>query len=218
MVTAARKLKDTCSLEEKLWLFVTLQTIACQTPSVHEILQAIILEWVARFSRRSFQLRDWTLVSCIVSTFFTVWATREAHDKPRQCIKKQRHHFANKGPPSQRYSFSSNHVWMWEVDSKEICAPKNWCFWTVVLEKALESPLDCKEMQPVNPKGNQPRIFIERTDAEAETPMLWPPDVKNWLIGRDPEPGNDWRQEEKGTTEDEMVGWMASQTQWTWVY
>ena len=96
---------------------------------------------------------------------------------------------------------------MWELDYEESWALKNWCFWTVVLEKILESPLDCKEIQPVHPKGNQSWIFIGRTDAEAETPMLWPPDVKNWLILKDPDAGKDWRQEEKGMTEDEMVGW-----------
>ena len=94
---------------------------------------------------------------------------------------------------------------MWELDHKESWVPKNWCFWTVVLEKTLESPLECKEIKPVNPKGNQSWIFIRRTDAEAEAPKLWPPDAKNWLIGKDP--GKDWRQEEKGMTEDEMVGW-----------
>ena len=96
---------------------------------------------------------------------------------------------------------------MWELDHIEIWAPKNWCFWTVVLEKALERPLDCKEIKPVNPKGNWPLIFIGRTDSEAETAILWPPDVKNWLIGKDPDAGKDWRQEKKGTTEDEMIGW-----------
>ena len=95
---------------------------------------------------------------------------------------------------------------MWELDHKEGWAPKNWCFWTVVLEKTPESSLDCKEIRPVNPKENQPRILIGRTDAEAEIPILWPPDVKSWLIGKDPDPGKDWRQE-KGMTEDEMVGW-----------
>ena len=96
---------------------------------------------------------------------------------------------------------------MWELDYKESWAPKNWCFWTVVLEKTLESPLDCKEIQPVHPKGNQSWPFIGRTDAEAETPILWPPDRKNWLSGKDPDAGKDWRREEKGTTEDKMVGW-----------
>ena len=105
------------------------------------------------------------------------------------------------------YVFSSSHVWMWELDYRESWAPKNWCFWTVVLEKTLESPWDCKEIQPVNPKGNQSWIFIGRTDVGAEAPVLWPPDVKNWLLGKDPDAGKDWRQEEKGTTEDEMVGW-----------
>ena len=96
---------------------------------------------------------------------------------------------------------------MWELDHKEGQALKNWCFWTAVLEKTLESPLDCKEIQPVNPKGNQSWIFTGRTDAEAEAPILWPPDMKNWLIGKDPDPGKDWQREKKGTTEDETVGW-----------
>ena len=112
-----------------------------------------------------------------------------------------------KGLSSQRYSFSSSHVLMWELDHKESWAPKNWCFWTVVLEKTLESPLDCKENNPVNPKVYQPRILIGRTDAEAEAeaPILWPPD-KSWLIRKDPDSGKDWRWEEKGMTEDEMAG------------
>ena len=103
--------------------------------------------------------------------------------------------------------FSSSHIWMWELDCEESWVPKNWCFWTVVLEKTLESPLDCKEIQPDHSKGNQFCIFIGRTDAEAEPPILWPPDVKNWLTGKDSDAGKDWRQEEKGTTEDEMIGW-----------
>ena len=108
---------------------------------------------------------------------------------------------------SQSYDFPSSHVWMWELDYKESWAPKNWCFWTVVLENTLESPLDCKEIQPVHPKGDQSWIFFGRTHIEAETPILWPPDAKRWLIGKDLDAGNDWGQEEKGTTEDEMVGW-----------
>ena len=103
--------------------------------------------------------------------------------------------------------FSSSHAWMWELDYKESWAPKNWCLWTVMLEKTLESPLDCKEIQSVHPKGDQSWVFIGRTDAEAETPILWPPDVKSWLIGKDPDAGKGWEQEEKGTTEDETVGW-----------
>ena len=153
MVTAAMKLKDTCSLKEK------------------EHIQATI------------------------------------YDKPRQHTKNQRHYFANKGPSIQSYGFSSSHVWMWELDYRESWVPKNWCFWAVVLEKILESPLDCKEIQSVHPKGDQSWVFIGSTDVEAETPILWPPDEKNWLIGKDPDAGKDWRQEEKGTTEDEMVGW-----------
>ena len=122
-------------------------------------------------------------------------------------MKKQRHYFTNKGPSSQSYGFSSSHVWMWVLDLKESWAPKNWCFQTVVLEKTLESLLDCNEIKPVNPTGNQPWIFIGRNDAEAEAPILWPPDVKNWPIGKDPNAGKDGRQEEKGTTEYETVGW-----------
>ena len=121
--------------------------------------------------------------------------------------KKQRHYFANKGPSSQSYGFSSSHVCMWELDYKESWVLKNWCFWTVVLEKTLESPLDSKEIQPVHAKGNQSWIVIGRTDAEAETPIFWPPDVKNQLTWKDLDAGNDWRWEEKGMTEDEMVGW-----------
>ena len=103
--------------------------------------------------------------------------------------------------------FPSGHVWMWELDYKENRAQKNWCFWTVVLEETVESPLDFKEIQPVHPKGDQSWVFIGRNDAKAETPIFWPPDVKNWLIWKHPNAGNDWRQEEKGMTEDEMAGW-----------
>ena len=149
MVTAAMKLKDTCSLEEKLWQTLT------------------------------------------------------AYDKPW----KQRHYFADKVSSSQNHSFSSSHVWMWELDHKESWALKNWCFWTVVLEETLENPLDCKEIKPGNPKGNQSWIFIGKTSAEAEAPILWPPNSKNWLIGKDPDVGADWRQEEKGMTEDEVIEW-----------
>ena len=132
---------------------------------------------------------------------------KKSYDQPRQHIKRQRHYFANKGPSNQGHGFSRSHVWMWKLDYKESLVLKNWYFWTVVLEKTLESPLDCKEIQPVYPKGYQSCMFIGRTDAEAETPILWPPDVKNWLIGKDPNSGKDWRQEEKGMAEDEMVRW-----------
>ena len=135
----------------------------------------------------------------------TTW--KESYDQPGQHIKKQRHYFANKGPSSQGYGFSSSHVQMWEFDYKESWAQKNWCFWTVVLEKTLENPLDCKEMQPVHPKGDKCWLFTGRTDVEAETPILWPPDAKSWLTGKDPDAGSDWGQEEKGPTEDEMAGW-----------
>ena len=120
-------------------------------------------------------------------------------------LKKQRRYLTNKGPQSQSYGFSSSHVWMWELDYKESWVPNNWCFRTAVLEKTFESPLDSKDIKSVDPKGNQSWILTGRTDAEA--PILWPPDVKNWLTGKDPDAGKDWRQEEKGTTEDEMVGW-----------
>ena len=122
-------------------------------------------------------------------------------------ILKQRYYFANKGPSGQGYGFSSGHVWMWELDYKATWEPNNWYFWTVMLVKTLESPLDCKEIQPVLPKGDQSWVFIGRTDFEAEPPVLWPPDEKSWLIWKDPDAGQDWGQKEKGTTEDEMVGW-----------
>ena len=115
--------------------------------------------------------------------------------------------FANKCPSSQSYAFSSSHVWVWDLGRKESWLLKNWCFWNVMLEKTLESPLVCKELKPVLPKGNQSWIFIGRIDAEAEAPVLWLPDVKSWLIGKDPDAGKNWRQEEKGMIEDEMVGW-----------
>ena len=133
-------------------------------------------------------------------------SSEEKFDQPRQHIKNQRHYFVNKGLSSQSYGFSSGHVWMWELEHKESWVLKNWCFSTVVLEKTLNSPLDCKEFQLVHHKGDQSWVFIGRTDAEAETPILWPPDLKSWLIWKDPDAGKDWRWE-KGMTEDEMVGW-----------
>ena len=131
---------------------------------------------------------------------------KKSYDKPREHIERQRCYFANKCLYSQSYGFSSGHVWMWELDCDETWAPKKWCFWTMMLEKTLESLLDCKDIKPVNPKGNQSSIFIGRTDVQAETPIFWPPDMKNWLIKKDPDARKDWRQEEKGTTEDKMVG------------
>ena len=142
---------------------------------------------------------------------------KKSYDKPRQHTKKQRHYFTDKGLSSQSYDCFSSHVWMWELDHKESGVLKNWCFWTVVLEKTLESPLDCKEIQPVNPKANESWIFIGRTDAEAEAPILWLPDAKSWLIGKDSEAGKDCGQEEKEMTEGEMVGW-HHQTRWTRVW
>ena len=137
-------------------------------------------------------------------------------EQPRQLIKKQRHYFANKGSSSQGYGFSSSHVWMWELDYKETWAPKNWCFWTVVLEKTFESPLDCKEIQPVHPKGDQSWVFIGKTGVEAETPILWPPHVKSWLIWKAP----GWERLRAGGKGDDRGwdGWMVSPTQWTWVW
>ena len=132
------------------------------------------------------------------------WKT--SYEKPRQHIQKQRHYFANKCPSSQGCGFSSGHLWMWELDCEESWAPKNWCFWNVVLENTLDSPLDCKEIQPPILKEISPEYSLEG-HPEAEAPRLWPPDVKNRLIGKDPDAGKDWRQAEKGITEDEMVGW-----------
>ena len=134
------------------------------------------------------------------------WLTvhrKKVYDKPRQCIKKQRQHFVDKGLYCQSYGFTSSHVWMWELDHKEGWALKNWCFWTVVLEKTLESPLDSKEIKAVSPKENQPWIFIGRVIAEAL--ICWPPDAKNQLIGKDPDAGKDWKQEEK---EQQRMRWL----------
>ena len=122
-------------------------------------------------------------------------------------LRKSKCYFPNKGPSSQGYGFSSSRVWMWEKDYEESWAPKNWCFWTVVLEKTLESPLDCNEIQTVHSKGDKPWDFFGRNDAKAETPVHWPPHAKSWLIGKDSDAGRDWGQKEKRTTEDEMAGW-----------
>ena len=135
----------------------------------------------------------------------TLWTV--CCDILRQHIRNQRHHFSNKGLSSQTYGFPSGQVWMWELDHEEGWAPRNWCFWTVDLEKTLQSPLDSKEIKPGNSKGNQLWMFIGRTVAETKAPINWPPDVKSWLIGKDPDAKKDWGQEEKGVTEDEMVGW-----------
>ena len=139
---------------------------------------------------------------------------KKSYDQPKQHINKQKHYFTNKGPPSQSYGFSSSHVWMWELDYKESWAPKNWCFWTVVLEKTLESPLDCKEIQPVHPKGNQSWIFFGRTDVEAETPVLWatwceePTHLKRlWC----------WERLKAGG-EGSNRGWDGWMAQWTWLW
>ena len=131
---------------------------------------------------------------------------KKSYGQCKQHIKKQRHYIADKGPSSQSYCFSSSHVRVWALDHKESWAPKDSCFGTVVLEKTLESSLDCKEIQPVNPKGDQSWIFIGRTDTAAETPILWLSDAKNWLIVKDPTAGKDWRWEEKRMTENDMVG------------
>ena len=145
----------------------------------------------------------------------TLW--NESYDQPRQHIKKQRHYFANKGPSHQGYGFSNSHVWMWELDYKESWAPKNWCFWTVVLEKTLESPLDSKEIQPVHFQGKQSWIFIGRTDAEAEALRPWPSDAKRWLIWKDPDAG--WERLKVGEGDNRgWYGWMASPTWWIWVW
>ena len=136
---------------------------------------------------------------------------KESYDKPRHIT------LPTKVCIVEANGFSSSYVQIWDMGNKEGWAPKNWCFWTVVLEKTLESPLDCKEIQPVHPKGNLSWMFMGRTDAEAETLILWPPDAKHWLIGKGPDARKYWRQEEKGMTEDEMVGW-HHWWQWTWVW
>ena len=142
---------------------------------------------------------------------------KESCDQPRQHIQKQRHYFANKGPSSQCYGFSSSHVWVWELDYKESWALKNWCFWTVVLEKTLESSLDFKDIQPVHPKGDQSWVFIGRTDVEAKTPILWPPDVKCSLFGKRPWCWEGLRAGGEGDNRG-RDGWIVSPSQWTWVW
>ena len=151
-------------------------------------------QWQTLFSLAPKSLQLVTAAMKLIKSCFL----EEKLGQPRQLIKKQRRHFGDKGSCSQSYGFSRSHVWMWESDHKGGWAPKNWCFWTVVLEKTLESPLDCKEIQPVNPKGNQSWIFIGRTDAEAEAPILWPLDGKSGLTRKDPDAGKEWRQEDKG--------------------
>ena len=146
---------------------------------------------------------------------FAFW--KESYDQTRQHIKKQRHYFVNTDLSSQGYGFSGSHVCVWELDYKKSWVLKNWCFWTLVLEKTLQSPLDCWEIQPVHSKGNQSWIFIGRTDAEAEAQILWPPDAKNLLIWKDPDAGKDWRREEKGDNRG-WDGWVVSLTRWTWVW
>ena len=163
--------------------------------------------------KKGWKVNIWSAIHEIDTTLdlgfskFSGNRTYSSYDKPRQCIKKQKHRFADKGLHSQSYGFSGSHVQMWELDHKESWVLKNLCFWTVVLEKTLESPLDSKEIKPVNPKGNQPCILPGRTDAEAEALILWLLNVKSWLIEKDPDMGKDWGQEEKGITEDETVGW-----------
>ena len=154
------------------------------------------------------ECKQWqTLVLWAAKSWWTVTAAMKLqdYDKPRHCFKEQGHYFADKGPYSQSYNFSSTYVWMWELDYKEGWALKNWCFQTMGLKKTPESPIDSKEIEPVNPKGNQPWIFIGRTDAEAQ--ILWRLDVKSQFIEKDPDYRKDWRQKEKGIPEDEMVGW-----------
>ena len=142
---------------------------------------------------------------------------KESYDKPREHIKKQRHYCANKDQSSQSYGFSSSHERIWKLDHKDGRTPKNWCFLILVLEKTFESPLDCKKIKLVNPKGNQP-WFIGRTDAEPETPIIWPPDVKSWLIGKAPDAGKERLKAGGKGGGRGWDGWMASPTQWTWIW
>ena len=179
----------------------------CSLPgsSVHGFFQARVLEWVASsFSRGSSRPKDQTQVSRTVGRRFTVWANREVMTNLDSILKNRDITLPTKVCIVKSYGFSSSHVWVWELNHKEGWALRNWCFWTAVLEKTLESLLDFKEIQLVHPKGNQSWIFSGRTDV-AETPILWPPDAKNWLIWKDPDAGKDWRHEEKGMTEDEMA-------------
>ena len=141
---------------------------------------------------------------------------KKNHDKPRQCIKKQIYHFDNKILYSQSYDFSSSTLWIWQLDCKEGWVPKNWYFQIVVLEKILKSPLNSKEIKPVNPKGNQPWIFIEKTDTEAEASILCPSDAKSQLIGKDPDDEKDWKPKMKKVAE--WDGWKALTTRWTWIW
>ena len=174
-----------CEETDSVWTWrLCIHSVDTSGPSVSSLLHHPGLQGS---SSQDIPLQQEWLSSLVKEVTLAPW--KESYDKPRQHIKKQRHYSANKGPSGQGYGFSSGHVWMWELDYKESWALKNWCFWTVVLEKTLESPLDCKEIQPVNPKGNQSWIFIGRNDAEAKTPLLWPPDVKNWLTGKDPDAG-----------------------------
>ena len=143
----------------------------------------------------------------------TPW--KESYGQLRQHIQKQTL-LCQQRSSNQAYGFSSSHVWMWELDYKESWAPKNWCFWTVVLEETLENPLDCQEIQPFHPKGDQSWVFIGRTDIEAETAVLWPPDVKSWLTWKDPDAGKIEGRRRRGRKRRD--GWMASPTQWTWVW
>ena len=158
----------------------------------------VVQDWQTKHSTELLSMSQTLLIN-----LYAPW--KQSYDQPRQHIKKQRHYCDNKGPSSRGYGFSSGHVWMWELDyraeSRRIDAFELWCW------RRLESPLDCKEIQPVHPNGDQPCVFIGRTDFEAETPILWSPDAMSWLIWKDPDAGKDWGQEEKGTTEVEMVGW-----------
>ena len=166
----------------------------------------ILVFWMLSF-KLTFSLSSFTFIKRLFSSSSLSTPWKESYDQSRKYIKKQIHYFANKSLSHQGYGFSSGHVWMWELDYKESRAPKNWWFWTVVLEKTLESLMDCKKIQRVHPKGDQSWVFIGRTDVEAETPIFWPPYAKSWLIWKDPDARKDWGQEEKGITEDEMVGW-----------
>ena len=169
--------------------------------SIHGISQVRILEWVAvSFSKGSSWPRDRTHISCLEVDSLPLRHLGSPYLVRRDITLLRKVHLV-------KAMASSSYVWMWEVDHKESWVPKNWCFWIVVLEKTLESPLDWKEIKPVNPKGNQSWIFTGRDDAEAEAPILWLPDAKKWLTGKYPDAGKDWRQEEKGPTEDKLVGW-----------
>ena len=206
------KLKDTCSWKESyshVWLFCNPMDCSSPGSSVHGISRQEYWSGLSFPSPRALPDPGIEHMSPALPVDSLILSHQGSSWQPRQLIKKQRHHFADKGPYSQSYGFLQLVMYgseSWTIKKAE-CWTINWCFWIVVLEKTFERPLESKEIKPVNPKQNKPWIFIGRTDAEAEVPKFWLPDVKGTLIRKDPDAGKDWVQEEKRVTEDEMIGW-----------